>query len=66
MSSESPHLLPSVSGARTVFAKVNTPTESHHVETNWCGEGKVPKREPSQPEAGGREDSQALNRWKLP
>lgn len=43
------HLLPSVSGAGTIFAKVNTPTESHHVETNWCGEGKVPKRKPSKP-----------------
>lgn len=43
------HLMPSLSGAGIVFAKVNTPTESHHVETNWCGEGKVPKREPSKP-----------------
>ena len=32
-----------VSGAWGFCAKVNTPTESHHVETNWYGEHMVPE-----------------------
>lgn len=54
-----------VSGPWTTCAKVNTPTESHYVETNWCGESKVPTRELRKPVAGGREDFNTLNRWKV-
>lgn len=43
---------PGVCGAGTVSAKVNTPTESHHVQTNWCGDGKVPKTEQRRPRGG--------------
>lgn len=49
-----------VSGAQTAYTTRNTPVESHHVETNWCGDSSVPERELR--EAGGREDSHTLTK----